>query len=114
MFNVFQQNRLRLFVTGPAFLFRVGLVILASARPFLEAALDRSALISTLARLPAAALPADPDALISNALSVKIRDDDVRKQRSKVEATLKRQTAQQRTQSQRRQFHVSHCLLGFS
>lgn len=84
--------RLSSFGTGPAFLFRVGLAVLSSAKPFLEAALDRSALLTTLTRLPIAALPSDPDALVSDALGVKIRDDDVRKQRIKVEATLKRQT----------------------
>lgn len=37
-------------------------------------------------------LPADPEELITLALAVKLKDDDVRKQRVKVEAQLRQQT----------------------
>ncbi|KAI5119214.1 hypothetical protein M0805_007725 [Coniferiporia weirii] len=75
---------------GPPFLFRVGLALLSSCRSSLEAARDRSSAISVLTRPDG--LPTDPEALINAALATRLRDDDVRKQRTKLEAQLKRQT----------------------
>ncbi len=44
---------------------------------------------------PLRILPPSPDALVSLALDQKLKDDDVRKQRIKMEAQVKRQTQAQ-------------------
>lgn len=78
---------------GPLFLFRVGLAVISSCRlRLLESTPDRSSVLALLAHPPPSLLPPDPDALITVALSVKLKDDDIRRQRVKLEAQLKRQT----------------------
>lgn len=42
---------------------------------------------------PVAALPLDPDGLLGHTFTVKVRDEDIRKQRSKLDAQLKQQRA---------------------
>ncbi|TDL21253.1 RabGAP/TBC [Rickenella mellea] len=80
---------------GPPFLFRVGLAILSCCRTRLLDASSNPALIyALLAFPPTSLLPEDPEALITLALSMKFKDDDVRRQRVKLEAQLKRQTQQ--------------------
>jgi len=49
--------------------------------------------LDLLQNLPVAALPPDPDGLLGHTFTVKVRDDDIRKQRSKLEAQLKQQRA---------------------
>ncbi|KAH8111169.1 RabGAP/TBC [Phellopilus nigrolimitatus] len=81
------------FCEGPPFLFRIGLAILFCSRTAIESARDRTSVLSFLARPETLSLlPSDPEDLISLALAVKLKDDDVKKQRVKVEAQLKLQT----------------------
>ena len=49
--------------------------------------------LELLQRPPVAALPSDPDGLLARTFTVKVKDEDVRKQRSKLEAQLKQQRA---------------------
>ncbi|OCH85594.1 RabGAP/TBC [Obba rivulosa] len=75
---------------GVPFLFRVGLALLQCCRRSLLECMSQDALLALLSRPPPACLPATPDALLDVAASVKLKDDDVRKQRSKLEAQVKR------------------------
>ncbi|KAF7304946.1 Rab-GAP TBC domain-containing protein [Mycena kentingensis (nom. inval.)] len=77
---------------GIPFLFRVSLALFQCCRrPLLEAkSVDH--LFHILVQPPPNLLPPSPDALIGLAFSVKLKDDDLRKQRVKMEAQVKRQT----------------------
>lgn len=78
---------------GPPFLFRIGLALLNICRSHIESSRDRTSVLVALARPEALSLlPNDPDDLITSALSVKLKDDDVKKQRVKLEAQMRRQT----------------------
>ncbi|KAI0935551.1 hypothetical protein AcV5_003953 [Taiwanofungus camphoratus] len=83
---------------GVPFLLRVGLAIFTCCRQMLLQCTGQDTCLSILSRPPLAALPANPDAFIEVALSTKLKDEDFRKQRSKIEAQVKRQT-QSRTPS---------------
>lgn len=48
-----------------------------------------------LFRPPAQVLPADPDAFVAAAVSVKLKEDDLKKQRGKIENAVKQQIATQ-------------------
>lgn len=76
---------------GIAFLIRVGLAVISCCRQSLLQCRGQDELLATLAHPPLRSLPRTPDALIELAFSVKLRDDDVYKQRHKLEAQLKRQ-----------------------
>ncbi|KAG6806328.1 hypothetical protein H0H93_003200, partial [Arthromyces matolae] len=77
---------------GVTFLFRVALVLIScSARSVVDARTPDAALRAVL-RPPPELLPPSPEAFITSALAVKIKDDDIRKQRVKLEAQAKRQT----------------------
>ncbi|KAH7905445.1 RabGAP TBC [Hygrophoropsis aurantiaca] len=77
---------------GVTFLFRVGLALTQCVRHLLLQATSEEAALEYLAHPPLACLPSTADAFISQALSMKLKDDDVRKQRVKMEAQVKRQT----------------------
>lgn len=51
--------------------------------------------MSILLKPPASLLPTQADAFLDIAFSVKMKDDDIRKQRNKLEAQVKRQTQSQ-------------------
>lgn len=73
----------------------MGLALLNYCRFAIESSRDKTSVLVALARPEALGLlPNDPDDLITSALSVKLKDDDVKKQRVKLEAQLKRQQAQ--------------------
>ncbi|KAH9828948.1 RabGAP/TBC [Rhodofomes roseus] len=76
---------------GISFLFRVGLAILSSCRSSLLQCRGQESLLAVLAHPPPHCLPPTPDAFIDLAFSVKLRDEDIYKQRNKLEAQLKRQ-----------------------
>ncbi|KZT68515.1 RabGAP/TBC [Daedalea quercina L-15889] len=76
---------------GVAFLFRVGLAIISSCRQSLMQCKSQEQLLALLAHPPLYCLPSTPDAFIDLAFTVKLRDDDIYKQRQKLEAQLKRQ-----------------------
>ncbi|RPD56478.1 hypothetical protein L227DRAFT_260045 [Lentinus tigrinus ALCF2SS1-6] len=69
-------------------------------RPDLQASgrLERGAsgVLVALSRPPPGVLPPNPDAFIELAFSMKLKDDDIRKQRNKLEAQVNRRTAQTR------------------
>lgn len=76
----------------PSFLFRLGLAILKLCRSFImDAARCRSAddARDFLIRPPANVFPSYPDAIISSALGLKVKEDELRKLRPKIEAQLK-------------------------
>jgi hypothetical protein len=78
---------------GVPFLFRVGLALFTCCRrPLLEAR-SRDRALSILSQVPAQYLPPNGDVLIELAISKKLKDDEIRKARSKVEAQKKRTTS---------------------
>lgn len=77
---------------GVPFLFRVGMAIIHCCRHLLLQSTSESSALDHLIRPPLACLPSSPEAFIGIALSFKVKDDDVRKQRIKMEAQVKRQT----------------------
>ncbi|KAI0654293.1 RabGAP/TBC [Cubamyces menziesii] len=77
---------------GVTFLFRAGLAIFVSSRRSVLQATSPDSVFDALFHPPLASLPASPDAFIELAFSVKFKDDDVRKQRNKLEAQVKRRT----------------------
>jgi len=85
---------------GPAFLFRVGIVLFFYIRRgVLEGQHTPPTLLSALHSRPSpsSGFPADPEAFIEAAFSVKLKDDDIRKQRTKMEEQARRQTTLTRT-----------------
>ncbi|PCH32956.1 RabGAP/TBC [Wolfiporia cocos MD-104 SS10] len=77
---------------GVSFMIRMGLALISCRRTLLLQAVDRERTISLLGERSTQGLPPTPDALIELALSLKVNDDDLRKQRAKLEAQVKRQT----------------------
>lgn len=84
---------------GIPFLLRVGLAIVSFVRRQLLECTSEEAVLSMLHRPPLIRLPASPENYLSAALNVKLKDDDVRKQRVKLEAQVKRQVQQQAPRS---------------
>jgi len=80
---------------GPIYLFRIALALLTLLRrPLMNVpAPEVPNVLDLLQKPPVAALPSDPDGLLAHTLTVKVRDDDIRKQRSKLETQLKQQRA---------------------
>ena len=80
---------------GPPFMFRIALAILITMHtPLLQPTSERSSLLEILRRPPPSLLPEDPDTLLATALGLRIKDDDIKKQRVKMEAQMKRQPQQ--------------------
>ena len=77
---------------GITFLFRVGLAIIHCVRNVLLQDTSETTVLDHLSHLPMTCLPSSPDELVSLAFNMKLKDDDVRKQRVKMEAQVKRQT----------------------
>ncbi|KAF8637265.1 hypothetical protein AX17_002945 [Amanita inopinata Kibby_2008] len=80
---------------GVPFLIRVGLVIVKSCRRRILECNDDDAIIDLLHHPPVMLLPAHPDGLVTSALNQKLKDDDVRKQRIKMETQVKLQAQAQ-------------------
>ena len=80
------------YLSGVAFLFRVGLALIHCCRHYLLQSDGEASALDHLVRPPPSCLPATSDAFITLAYSFKLKDDDVRKQRIKMEAQVKRQT----------------------
>ncbi|RPD53232.1 RabGAP/TBC [Lentinus tigrinus ALCF2SS1-7] len=81
---------------GVTFLFRAGLALFSCARRVFLQSTSPDAVLDALSRPPPGVLPPSPDAFIELAFSMKLKDDDIRKQRNKLEAQVKRRTAQTR------------------
>ncbi|KDQ49613.1 hypothetical protein JAAARDRAFT_165497 [Jaapia argillacea MUCL 33604] len=77
---------------GVIFLFRIGLALLSCCRRLISECPNHQAAVSLLMKPPPSCLPPTPDDLLVLAYSMKLKDDDLRKQRSKMEAQVKRQT----------------------
>ncbi len=81
-----------LLYTGVPFLLRVGIAIMQCCRRSILEATNDSALLQLLRRPPSNLLPPSADAFLTLVFGVKLKDDDMRKQRVKMEAQVKRQT----------------------
>ncbi|KAJ7118744.1 RabGAP/TBC [Mycena epipterygia] len=77
---------------GIPFLFRVGLALFYCCRRRVLEAINQDSLFDVLSHPLPNWLPPSPDAFVALAYSFKVKDDDVRKQRIKMEAQVKRQT----------------------
>jgi len=77
---------------GVAFLFRVGLALVHCCRHYLLQSNGEASALNHLVHLQPSCLPPTPDAFINLAYSFKLKHDDIRKQRIKMEAQVKRQT----------------------
>jgi hypothetical protein len=80
-------------LAGVPLLLRVGLAILSICRQFLlETPTSQGpSHMAYLLRPPSEALPGDPEQFIAQVLAVKLKDDDIRKSRVKMEAAVKQQ-----------------------
>ncbi|KAF5368689.1 hypothetical protein D9615_010326 [Tricholomella constricta] len=79
---------------GVPFLFRVALALVSCCRRQILDSISADSVLGALLRPAAAFLPSSPEALVTLALALKLKDDDIRKQRVKLEAQVKRQTQQ--------------------
>lgn len=86
-------------VLGIPFLIRVGLVLMHCCRRAILEFSSEESILNCLKRPSAHWLPATPEAFISLVLAVRLKDDAVRKQRTKMEAQVKRQTQTTRMMS---------------
>jgi hypothetical protein len=86
---------------GPVFLIRVGLALAFCARKALLQCPDARRALAILARPPADGLPADAEAFITLTMNMKLKDDEVARQRLKMEARLRASQAEKRPLAQR-------------
>ncbi|KAF8055637.1 rab-GTPase-TBC domain-containing protein [Lyophyllum atratum] len=77
---------------GVPFLLRVALVLVSCCRRQILESTSKDAVLNVVLRPSPASLPSSPEAFITLSLAVKLKDDDFRKQRVKLEAQAKRQT----------------------
>ncbi|KAM6488776.1 Rab-GTPase-TBC domain containing protein [Amanita muscaria] len=80
---------------GIPFLIRVGLALVSCCRRQILECREERTLLELIRQPPQRLLPPHPDALVTLSLNQKVKDDDVRKQRVKMEAQVKRQTQAQ-------------------
>ena len=87
--------------TGIPFLLRVALSLTILCRQFILAPTTNTELatLNILARPPPQWLPPTPELFLNSVMSVKLKDDDVRKQRVKMGEMVKRQTQAQQGSS---------------
>jgi TBC1 domain family member 10 len=81
---------------GVPFLFRVGLAIASCCRKQLLEARDGHTALALLSEPPSECLPDNVEAFVTLAYSMKLKDDDIQKQRLKMEAQLRKQNQQSR------------------
>ncbi|KAI0344356.1 TBC-domain-containing protein [Trametopsis cervina] len=77
---------------GITFMFRVGLAIVQCCKQAILHTPDRETILNMLLHPPSQMLPASPDGFIEIASTLKFKDDDLRKQRNKLDAQNKRHT----------------------
>lgn len=97
---------------GVVFLFRIGLALVTCCRRALRDMRSESDALSLLARPPPFLLSSSPSALIELSSTFRLKDDDIRKQRIKLEAQVKRQTQSRLSNAVRRSSHGSRGQLG--
>lgn len=80
---------------GAPWLFRVALTLLIASKSFIlsEPKKSSSDVLDYLFRPPLQVLPQDPDTFVAACLAVKLKEDELRKLRPKLEAALKPQSA---------------------
>jgi hypothetical protein len=88
--------------TGTVFLFRVGLAIVTCCHRTLLSIHQEAEALNLLTRPPLLLISSSPDSLIELANSFRIKDDDIRKQRTKLEAQFKLQTQSRLSTAARR------------
>jgi hypothetical protein len=79
-------------ITGTIFLFRVGLAIVTCCHRTLLGIHQEAEVLNLLTRPPLFLISSSPDLFIELANSFRLKDDDIRKQRAKLEAQVKVQT----------------------
>lgn len=79
------------YLIGVPMLIRVGLAILYCCRRAILEAASEDAILYYLKRPSPTWLPPSPDAFMALAFSFKVKDDDIRKQRIKMERQVKKQ-----------------------
>ena len=84
---------------GIPFLLRVALAIVTCCRLVILESTSEDTVLGLFRHPPQSLIPPSPEAFLSLVCSVKLNDDDVRKQRIKMEAQVKRQTQVPRTVS---------------
>jgi hypothetical protein len=86
---------------GIPFLLRVALSLTIICRKFIlsPTTTSETTVLATLARPPHQWLPPTPEACLTLAFNVKLKDDDIRKQRIKMGEQVKRQTQAQQALS---------------
>ncbi|KAF8259418.1 hypothetical protein EI94DRAFT_1813388 [Lactarius quietus] len=92
---------------GVVFLFRIGLALVTCCRRAIHDMCSESDALSLLARPPPFLLSSTPSALIELSSTFRIKDDDIRKQRVKLEVQVKRQTQSRLSNAVRRSSHSS-------
>jgi hypothetical protein len=93
--------------TGVVFLFRIGLALVTCCRRAIRDMRSEADALSLLERPPPFLLSSSPSALVELSSSFRIKDDDIRKQRVKLEAQVKRQTQSRLSNAVRRSSHGS-------
>ena len=82
------------FMQGLPLLIRVGLAVISCCRRAILECKTEESLLRYITAPPPTWFPPTVDAFITVVMSAKVKDDDVRKQRVKMEAQIKRQTQQ--------------------
>jgi hypothetical protein len=85
-------DRTNIRILGVVFLIRVGLAIVTCCHRTLLGVHQESEALSVLTRPPPFLISSSPDTLIELANSFRIKDDNIRKQRAKLEAQIKLRT----------------------
>ena len=93
--------------TGVVFLFRIGLALVTCCRRAIRDMRSEADALSLLERPPPFLLSSTPSALVELSSSFRIKDEDIRKQRVKLEAQMKRQTQSRLSSAVRRSSHSS-------
>lgn len=89
LIHLLKLDELRL---GVPFLLRVALALVSCCRRRILESTSEESLLALLLHPPQSLLPPTPEAFLTLTFSVKLKDDDMRKQRVKMEAQVKRQT----------------------
>ncbi|KAI9452123.1 TBC-domain-containing protein [Lactarius psammicola] len=90
---------------GVVFLFRIGLALVTCCHRTLRDIRTEADALAILARPPPLLLLSSPSAFIELSSSFRLKDDDIRKQRVKLEAQVKRQTQTRLSNAVRRGSH---------
>ena len=99
LLHVDEVSCLTLHISGIPFLIRVGLGLFYCCRRQILESTSEESLLNHIQHPSSNSLPPTSDGFLSLVYSLKLKDDDVRKQRVKMEAQVKRQTQTPRMMS---------------